>query len=175
MIKSIIKKEFLLSGKAKNGFFSLLTLVLTFIFIFHFSLEKYNPLPMISLIGLKWALIFFLTFVFIGQTIWEERESGALRINLVYLPSGIFFLIKGFSVFFILFIINIFIIILFYIFFSSMKLESFKDFYYQFIFLIPSGLALSFLGITLSQLSNATRLKEIILPVLLIPGFLYPD
>ena len=50
-----------------------------------------------------------------------------------------------------------------------MKLESFKDFYYQFIFLIPSGLALSFLGITLSQLSNATRLKEIILPVLLIP------
>jgi heme exporter protein B len=169
MFRTVLLKELKIVGKAKNGFFSLLTLILAFIFIFHFSLEKNNPMNMESIIGIKWAIIFLLSFIFIGQSIWEERESGALRINSVYVPAGIFFLIKSLVVFLILFIVNIFIIFLFYLFFSSMKISSFRDVYYQIIFLIPAGLSISFLGITLTQLSHATRLKEIILPVLLIP------
>jgi heme exporter protein B len=169
MFRSVLIKEFKIVGKAKNGFFSLLTLILAFIFIFHFSLEKNNPMNMESIIGIKWAIIFLLSFIFIGQSIWEEREGGALRINSVYVPASIFFLTKSLVVFLILFIVNILIIFLFYLFFSSMKISSFQDVYNQIIFLIPAGLSISFLGITLTQLSHATRLKEIILPVLLIP------
>ncbi len=169
MFRSVLIKEFKIVGKAKNGFFSLLTLILAFIFIFHFSLEKNNPMNMESIIGIKWAIIFLLSFIFIGQSIWEEREGGALRINSVYVPASIFFLTKSLVVFLILFIVKILIIFLFYLFFSSMKISSFQDVYNQIIFLIPAGLSISFLGITLTQLSHATRLKEIILPVLLIP------
>jgi heme exporter protein B len=169
MIKAIFYKEFLIAGKAKNGLFSLLTLILAFIFIFHFSLERNNILVLDTLIGLKWAIIFLLSFIFIGQSIWEEREGGANRINSVYIPSWIYFLSKSFVIFLILFIINIFIIFLFYVFFSSMQINSFADLFNQTVFLIPAGLSLSLLGVSLTQLSHATRLKEVILPVLLIP------
>jgi heme exporter protein B len=39
----------------------------------------------------------------------------------------------------------------------------------QFLYFIPGTLSLSFLGVTLSQMSFATRLKEVVLPILLIP------
>ena len=169
MIKSILIKELLIAGKAKNGIYSLFTLILTFIFIFHYTLERNNNLSIDSLIGLKWAIIFLLSFIFIGQSIWEERESGAIRINSVYLPAWVFYLSKSFVVFTILFIINILIVFLFYIFFKSMKIDSLVDVFNQIVFLFPAGLSLSLLGVMLSQLSHATRLKEVILPVLLIP------
>ena len=169
MFKTVLLKEFKIVGKAKNGFFSLITLMLSFIFIFHFSLEKNNPMNMESIIGIKWAIIFLLSFIFIGQSIWEERESGAFRVNSVYVPPSLFFLTKSLVVFMILFIVNIIIIVLFYVFFTSMKINSLQDLNYHIIFLIPASLSITFLGITLTQLSHATRLKEIILPVLLIP------
>ena len=169
MIRTVIEKELLLLGNAKNGIFSLLTLILTFIFIFHYSLERINPLSIESLIGLKWAILFLLSFVYIGQSVWEERDGGAIRINAVYLPASIFFLSKGVVIFLVLFFVNLLVIGLFYIFFSAMKIHTFQEFFYHVVFLIPAGLSLSFLGITLTALSNATRLKEVLLPILLIP------
>lgn len=156
-------------GKAKNGIFSLFTLILTFIFIFHYTLEKNQPLNMDSLIGLRWAILFLLSFIFIGQSIWEEREGGALGINSVYVPSYIFILTKGLVVFLMLSIVNLLVVGLFFVFFTSMKITSTKDFFSHVVFFFSSGLAISFLGIALTLLGNATRLKEILLPVLLVP------
>lgn len=169
MIRSILLKELLLLGNSRNGFFSLITLILTFIFIFHYSLERIQPLTLESLIGLKWAILFLLSFVYIGQSVWEERDGGAMRINTVYIPASIFFLVKGFVIFLVLFLVNLLIVGLFYIFFTAMKINTYQDFFYHIIFLVPAGLSLAFLGITLTILSSATRLKEVILPILLIP------
>ena len=164
----MIKKEILLLGKAKNGFISTLVLMLAFIFIFHYSLEKSIKLDSISLIGLKWSIVFILSFVYISQSLWEERENGADKINRIYLPVWISYLIKSFTIFIALIGLEFILILFFYFFYESFVITS-DTIFGQFVFLIPGTLTLSFLGIALNQISHATRLKEIILPMLLIP------
>ncbi|MCB1158996.1 MAG: heme exporter protein CcmB [Leptospiraceae bacterium] len=167
-LKELILKEFRLIGRAKNGILSMFVLMLSLIFIFHFSLERTNPLSQESLIGLKWSIVFILSFVFIGQSNWEERESGAFWINQIYLPSHYPFLVKSFVIWLILLVIEIALLFLFSVFFQSFQLSS-KSIFHQLIYLTPGTLSLSFLGNMLSKMSHATRLKEIVLPLLLIP------
>lgn len=168
MWAKLIYKELLLIGRAKNGILSMLVLVLSMIFIFHYSLEKNGKLDEISLIGLKWAIVFIVSFVLISQSNWEERESGAFRINKAHLSPGLIFLGKSLAVFAIQIFVELFIILLFSIFFEKFEL-SIENLKGNLIFLFPSTLSLSFLGIALGGLTHSTRLKEILLPVLLIP------
>ncbi|HMV45715.1 MAG TPA: heme exporter protein CcmB, partial [Leptospiraceae bacterium] len=143
-------------------------LLMAFLFIFHYSLETNTKLEIDSIIGLKWAGIFLLAFVLISQVTYEERESGAYRITRLYISSHSEFIAKSFVLFFLLFLVELFLLLLLFLFFEKFYFESSK-LIGQFLYLIPGTLSLSFLGVTLSQLSFATRLKEIVLPILLIP------
>ncbi|MCE9501969.1 MAG: heme exporter protein CcmB [Leptospira sp.] len=168
MIGTLLKKEFLIIGRAKNGILSMFVLMLSLIFIFHYALEKTAKIDQTTLIGLKWAVLFIISFVLISQSIWEERESGAYRINLVLIPGAAFYLCKSVVIFSVIAILQMVEILLFSIFFESFKLNvsALGD---NLIFFLPGGLALTFLGVSLSLLSFSTRLKEMILPLLLIP------
>jgi heme exporter protein B len=168
LLKHLLLKEITLIGRAKNGFLSMIVLMLCMVFIFHFSMEKESNLRMEELIGLKWSIIFILSFVFMGQSNWEEREGGAFRINRLYVPFYYYFLTKSIVLWFILVLLEIFLIIVFSLFFKEFTF-SLSTFYHQLILLVPATLSLSFLGNSLSQLSFATRLKEVVLPLLLIP------
>lgn len=168
MIKSLLLKELRLLGKAKNGILSLLSLMFAFLFIFHYSLEKSMKLDVVSLIGLKWATIFLLSFVLIGQITYEERESGAYRVSALFVPPYLEYITKSIVVFIGLVIIEIIMNALLFVFFESMRSEN-VPLYQHVLFLLPGSLSISFLGVTLSEMSFGTRLKEILLPVLLIP------
>ena len=168
MFRSLLVKEFQLIGRAKNGLLSLVSLLMAFLFIFHYSLENSSKLDTNAIIGLKWAGIFLLAFILISQVTYEERESGAYRITHLYVPSHLEFLAKSFVLFFLLFIVEIFLLLLLFLFFANFHLEPSK-LLGQFLYFIPGTLSLSFLGVSLSQLSFATRLKEVVLPILLIP------
>ena len=169
MLRTLIKKEFLLVGRAKNGLASLLTLNLAFLFIFHFSMEKSEPLELERLLGFKWANVFLLSFVFIGQSLWEEREGGAYRINQFYLESYLYYLVKSLVIAFFLLFFEIILILLMSVFFPKFELSSPGMLFDHMKYLTGGILSLSFLGVTLGQMSQETRLKEIVLPILLIP------
>lgn len=168
MIQSIILKEFKLLFRSKNGILSMLALILTFLFIFHFTLENQKKLDVIDIIGIKWSAMFILSFIFIGQSNWEEREGDAYKINKLLLSNTVYFLSKSLTIFIALFVMEIALFFLLVVFFENYKLTT-SNLYGTFLFLVPSTLTLSFLGMTLSHISFATRLKEIILPMLLIP------
>jgi heme exporter protein B len=165
----IFKKEFLLIGKARNGMASLLTLNLAFLFIFHFAFEKLEPLELFRILGLKWAMFFLLNFTFVGQSLYEERESGAMKINSTILPSHIFFLIKSFVLFIFLIGSEIVFLFLLSLFFKNFSIDTLNDLSNHLKYLAPSILSITFLGVILGQLSQETRLKEMVLPILLIP------
>lgn len=168
MFSSLLIKEFQLIGRAKNGLMSLVSLLMAFLFIFHYSLENSSPLDTNAIIGLKWAGVFILSFILISQVTYEERESGAYRITHLYVPSHLEFFAKSLVLFFLLFVVEIFLLFLLFLFFVNFHFESTK-LLGQFLYLLPGTLSLSFLGVSLSALSFATRLKEVVLPILLIP------
>jgi heme exporter protein B len=168
LFKHLLLKELKLIGRAKNGFLSMVVLMMCMVFIFHFSMEKHSNLRIEELIGLKWSIIFILSFVYMGQSNWEERESGAYRINRIYIPFYYYFLIKSFTVWIVLVFLETLLVVIFALFFKEFPFNL-SSFYNHLILLVPATLSLSFLGNSLSQLSFATRLKEIVLPLLLIP------
>lgn len=168
MIKSLIQKELLLIGRAKNGFLSMLVLMFCMVFIFHFSMEKDSTLSIEKLIGLKWAIIFLLSFVYLGQSNWEERESGAYKVNQLYVSFSLYFIIKSIVIWMVLSFLEVILILLFCLFFKEFSFST-TTFIQNLILLLPATLSLSFLGNTLSQISFTTRLKEIVLPMLMIP------
>jgi len=172
LILSMLKKEFRLVGRSFNSLVSVLVLILTFTFIFHFSVEgnfsgKTQGLAQ-AYIGMKWAFVFLVAFVYIGQSIWEERESGASRVNELYIQPWMFYLVKSLVIFLVLSLVSVFTILAFFMFFEHFEL-SLSSFWAHIIFLVPGMLSLSFLGVTLGLISSSSRLKEILLPLLLIP------
>ncbi|MCC5814847.1 MAG: heme exporter protein CcmB [Leptospira sp.] len=166
MIFALLKKEFLIVGKSLHGLLSMIVLAFTLLFLFHFSFEKERSLDFHSLVGVKWAVVFLVSFVLIGQATWEERESGAGKIVLMLVPGWLQFIIKSVSVWILLMVVEVIFLFGMTVFFTNMSQGSFWN---HFIFLIPGSLSLSFLGVSLGGFSGASRMKEIVLPLLLVP------
>lgn len=165
-------KELRLLGRSLNSIVSALVLILTFTFIFHYSVESSFSRSTEGLeniyIGMKWTFIFLVAFVYIGQSIWEERESGASTINELYIRPWQFFLVKSGVIFMVLSLVSLFTIFAFYLFFEYFAIST-DNFYIHLIYLLPGMLSLAFLGVMLGLVSLSSRLKEILLPLLLIP------
>lgn len=168
MWKALLKKELSLLGRAKNGFLSVLSLSVSMLFLFYFGLEGTGSLSLAHISGLKWALLFLLSYVLIGQSVWEERESEAFRINHAHLPKYSSYFIKSIFLFFVLVGVLGFLKLLLAVFFEKYGLKS-EYWLHGSVYLLPGLLSLSFLGVNLSYLSQSTRLKEMLLPVLQTP------
>ena len=172
MIRGLLKKEFELVGRSSSGIVSVLVLIFSFVFIFHYAIEEYltRDIPGLEFfyIGMKWAFLFIISFIFIGQSVWEEREGGAIHINEMFLQPWIVFLVKSFVIFIVLFTLSFFLQAIFFLFFEHYQLDG-NVIKSHIIFMGPGLLALSFLGVMLGLISISSRMKEIILPLLLIP------
>lgn len=165
---ALIKKEIYLLGRAKNGLLSILSLSLSALFLSYFGFEDRNALDVLQIASVKWLILFLVVHVLVGQSVWEERESDAYRIVHAYLPKYLPYYVKSFFLFLVLFLVLIFLNIVFAIFFANYKLEL-NLFLHGLIYIAPSLLALVFIGIVLSYLSQSTRLKEMLLPILQTP------
>lgn len=166
MILSLLKKELLLIGRGLHGILSMFVLSFTLLFLFHFSFEKDSSLTILPLIGIKWSILFITSYVLIGQSTWEERESGAGLIVQLSLPNWMIFLVKSFVVWiFLLFVLGL-VCLGMNLMFSNFSIVGLFN---HIIFLIPGSLSLSFLGVSLGSIAASTRMKEVILPLLLIP------
>lgn len=164
----LFKKEIYLLGRAKNGLLSILSLSLSALFLFYFGFEDRNSLDLLQISAARWIILFLMIHILVGQSVWEERESEAYRIVHSYLPKYLPFLIKSFSLFLVLMFLLILFNITLALFFVKYKLE-WSLFLHGISYISPSLLALVFIGIILSYLSQSTRLKEMLLPVLQTP------
>jgi heme exporter protein B len=166
MIWALLKKEWLLLGRSFHGVVSMLVLSLTILFLFHFSMERVSPLNKESLIGMKWTIVFLVSFVLIGQSVWEERESGAGLVIQKWVSPWLFYLGKCFAVWILLILLEVLILGFQSLFFQN---ASFKSIPADLAYLISGSLSLTFLGISFGGFANSSRMKEIVLPLLLVP------
>lgn len=114
----LFHKEFLLLGRAVNGILSILVLITSIVFIFNYALEQTGKLDRQTLIGIKWSVLFLTSYVFIGQSAWEERENGGGKISSLFLPIWMRFLSKSLAVFSGLTIAAVYLMILLSVFFK---------------------------------------------------------
>lgn len=166
MIVALLKKEVLILSRSLHGYLSMLVLSFTLLFLFHFSLEKGRSLDSQSLVGIKWAVIFIVSFVLIGHATWEEREGGAGRVVSLLVPAWLQFVTKSMVIWVLLVAVEVLLILGMKVFFANMELLGFGS---HLVFLIPGSLCLSFLGVSLGSFSGSSRMKEIVLPLLLVP------
>lgn len=166
MIISLLKKELQLIGRGLHGILSMFVLSFTLLFLFHFSFEKDASLPIISLVGIKWSILFITSYVLIGQSTWEERESGAGQIVQIFVPNWLIFLIKSFVVWIFLVFVLCLVAMGMKLMFSNFSIIPLLN---HLLFIIPGSLSLAFLGVSLGSIAASTRMKEVILPLLLIP------
>ncbi|PJZ69109.1 ABC transporter permease [Leptospira perolatii] len=165
---ALLQKEIRLLGRASNGIFSLVVLVSAMVFLFHFALERSGKMDRTTLIGLKWAILFVASFVLVGQFTWEEREAGGGSASQQFVSPWILYISKSLLVFVALSGTALYLLGLFSLFFSAFPLE-FGEWSKHLIFFLPGILNLSFLGVGLSHISLSSRLKEILLPLLIVP------
>lgn len=144
----------------------MLVIAFTMLFIFHFSLERSQTLDSKSLVGIKWAIVFLVSFVVIGQSTWEEREGGGGRVSQTLVSPWILYLVKSSVVWLVLILVESFLVMGMVLFFQKMHLV---DFGKQMVVLVPGSLSLAFLGVSLSGFTSSSRMKEIVLPLLLVP------
>ncbi|HNO25949.1 MAG TPA: heme exporter protein CcmB, partial [Leptospiraceae bacterium] len=168
MFHSLLRKELLLLFRAQNGLISMVSLILSFVYIFHFVFEKDFFLERNTIAGIRWSLIYLLSFIYISQSSWEEREGGADRIGSGMISGTYIYLAKTLSSFSALTLSSL-VLNLACIFLFEKSSMSFNEFIMQYALLFPGMLSVAAIGVCISRISEATRLKEIIIPVLQIP------
>lgn len=166
MFLALIQKELLIVTRSLHGILSMIVLSFTLLFLFHFSLERSGNLDSNSLVGIKWGIVFIVSFVLIGQATWEERESGAGKIVQILVPAWLVFLIKSLVVWCLLLVVEVLVLLGMVVFFVNFRMDGFLT---HLLFLGIGSLSLSFLGVSLSGFSGSSRMREIILPLLLVP------
>ncbi|GBF48920.1 CcmB protein [Leptospira ryugenii] len=149
-----------------GGFFSQISLSLCLLFIFYSSIEVNESLQERSVRGIKWAILVILNFVLIGQSLWEEREEGGWYASLGRKPLAILYFAKCLVIWLSTVIINGMVSLLLCLFFQKANVDRFLS---EWMFANLGSLSLVFLGVTLGLLSEASRMKEIILPLLQLP------
>ena len=170
---SLLLKETLLLFRAQNGLISMVSLILSFLYIFHFVFEKDFFLERNTIAGIRWSLLYLLSFIYISQSSWEEREGGADRIGSGMISGTYIYLAKTVSSFFALTLSSLVLNFACLFLFEKSSI-SFNEFIMQYSLLVPGMLSVAAIGVCISRISEATRLKEIIIPVLQIPLSLPP-
>lgn len=166
MLKALFKKEFNLLVRSPTGFVSVLALSLSLIFLFFHGFEKPIPLNERGARAIKWAILFLLNFVFIGQSLWEEREAGAWEVSKSQISITLLYFSKMFSVWCLGSISLCFTVATILVFFQNALAQ---NFFWEWVFISLGSFPLVALGVALGILSFETRSKEILLPLLQIP------
>ncbi|TGN18383.1 heme exporter protein CcmB [Leptospira idonii] len=166
MFLKVLKKEFLLVGRSLGGVLSLLSLSFCLIFIFYSSIEVNEALGERSVRGLKWAIVFLLNFVLVGQSLWEERESGGWNASLSSASQSTLYFAKSLVIWICTSLVNLAIVAALSVFFQSANMERFAG---EWLFSCLGSFSLVFLGVSMGLISEESRLKEIVLPLLQLP------
>jgi heme exporter protein B len=166
MFFQLLKKEFVLVGRSLGGIVSLLSLSLCVMFILYSSIEVNEALGVRSVRGLKWAIIFILNFIIVGQSLWEEREAGGFFASLSHSSIFKLYLAKSLVIWLCTSLVNALMILTFCVFFQNASIDRFFG---EWLFSNLGSLSLVFLGISLGIISDESRVKEIVLPLLQLP------
>jgi len=164
-IWQIIRKDFTVEWRGRQGLPVMLVFSLLIIFLFNFALQLAPNLQAGLAAGLLWISIAFASTLGLNRSISLERENNALD-GLLLMPvdrSAIFFG-KAISNFSFTLLVSLVLLPIFSLFYGQ------NMFNLKLLIVILLGIgAYTSLGTLLMALSIQTRTRDVLLPVLLYP------
>jgi len=166
----IYRKDTRLEWKSPVGIFSVFLFALILAAIYNYAMEVRVFSNLGNLHGIMLATLFYSSTLMSSRNIQFEKEGGALRVMLISPadPAG-YFLGKTAALWQLQ---TIFILIYLPVYYLLLQGNLPRDPFLMvppLAFLILAALNLSALGIMLSYIASGNRLKEIILPLILLP------
>ncbi len=163
-------KDIRLEMRSRESISSVFIFSVSVLVIMHFGLDPQTLQSAHLLPALFWITMIFGSILRLGRTFENEKDDKAWSMILTMpLDRSSLFLGKFFANFFIFLILEIMLLPLFLVFFDvSMQFSIFS------LLLIISGglIGLSALGTTIAVLAMNLKMRELLLPVLLLPLFL---
>lgn len=166
-IKTIIWKDIVSELRTKEMLFSMAAFAVVVAVLFSFSLEVTNENAAFLVPSLFWVSTIFVGTLGLGRSFAAERENGAIiGVLLSPVDRSLLYFAKVLSNFFYVFIIQLLLLALFILLFSMKVKGGLLDLLLAFVL---GGLGFSSLGTLFSTMAINTRIREMILPVILFP------
>lgn len=162
---SLIKKDLIQEWRSKDLLSAMLAFAILTLFIFNYALSL-SPQNQTSLAtGVIWVLLVFAGTLGINRSFAAEQDQGCFDALLLGAPDlGLVYLAKMLSNFLVMVILLVFLLPLYGL------LYNFSLFSFRFIGLLLLGAwAYSAMATLLAGLSVQTRMRDLLLPVLLFP------
>jgi len=166
-VTTIILKDIVSEFRTKDILFSMAAFSIVVVVLFSFSLEVTNENAAFLVPSLLWVSTIFVGTLGLSRSFAMEKENGAI-IGVLLSPidrSSLYFA-KVLSNFIYIFIIQLLFTLLFILLFNINIKGSLLDLLLVFVL---GGMGFSSLGTLFSTMAINTRLREIILPVILFP------
>lgn len=166
-IKTIIWKDIVSEFRTKDMLFSMAAFSVVVAVLFSFSLEVTNKNAAFLVPSLFWVSTIFVGTLGLGRSFAAERENGAIiGVLLSPVDRSLLYFAKVLSNFFYVFIIQLLLLALFILLFSIKVKGGLLDLLLAFVL---GGMGFSSLGTLFSTMAVNTRIREMILPVILFP------
>lgn len=166
----IYRKEVILEWRNPSGLVTVFIFSLVLAALFHFAMAEGVFDRRRNLQGAILVVLFFSSTIITGRNLHRDREWGALKITLLAPldPAGLF-LGKVLALWQIHALLALVFVPLLTILLSGRLPASGSELIITILLLLPASLSLAALGTVFSYLSSASRLREFLLPVLLLP------
>ena len=166
-IFAIFYKDFVLEFRTKETLSSMLIFAVLVMVIFNFAFEQERQLMTRIAPGVLWVAILFSGVLGLNRSFAQEKEFGALEGTLLApVDRGAIYLGKMLASSLFLIVTELILFPVFEIFFNV-------GFFARFHLLLPviilATLGFSALGTVFSAVAMNTRMKEVMLPILLLP------
>ena len=166
-IKTILWKDIISELRTKELLSSMAAFSIVLIVVFHFSLNISRENAAFIVPPLLWISIIFIGTLGLSRSFAIEKENSAITgVLLSPVDRSILYIAKVISNFLFIFIIQLLLTALFILLFNI----SFKGEYFNLLIVyIAGGIGFSSLGTLFSTMAINTKLRELILPVILFP------
>jgi len=166
----VYKKDTALEFRNPAGMIASLLFAFLLAVIYHYSMSEGAFSDRRNLNGLMLATLFFSSSLLAGRNLQFEKEGGAIRI-LVNSPvdTAGYYLGKVLALWQMLTFFSAIYIPVYNILLTG-RIAGAQAVFFPLMYLSLSSLSLAALGILLSYLSSGNRLKDLILPLILLPA-----
>ncbi len=164
---AILYKDFILEIRTKETLSSMLVFAVLVMVIFNFAFEQDRQLTVRIAPGVLWVAILFSGVLGLNRSFSQEKEFGGLEGTLLApVDRGAIYLGKMLANSLFLIVTEMVLFPIFEIFFN---VGFFSRFHLHLPVILLATLGFSALGTVFSAVAMNTRMKEVMLPILLLP------
>lgn len=169
-IWAILRKDLIIELRTKDSLNSMLFFGVVVLVIFNFALESLRESSRTAVPGILWASFAFSGTLGLNRMFAAEKENSCLQaLLMIPVDRGVIYLGKMLAATVFMLIVEVVIFVFCLIFFN---LTVWSEIPYLFLVFLIGTLGFTAVGTLLSAIAVNTRMREVLLPLILFPVIL---